>query len=299
MIPCIKGGILMELRDLQIFKSVAHHGSVSNAAKELNYVQSNVTARIKQLEKELKTPLFYRHKKGMTLNPEGRKMVEYVNKILQDVEELRQVFLDSDTPTGTIKIGTVETVRTLPTILASYYNRYPNVDLSLQAGLTEELIKEVADHKLDGAFITGPIKHPLLEQYDVCTEKLVLVTQNETFHIDEFIATPLLVSNQGCGYRSKLERWLKDEGIPPKRIMEFNILETILNSVALGLGITLVPESTVENLSTSGRVHCHPIPEKYSSISTVFIRRKDVYMTNSMQCFLTTIKEHRHIKMFS
>ena len=48
----------MELRDLQIFQSVADQGSVSSAAKELNYVQSNVTARIKQLENELKTPLF-------------------------------------------------------------------------------------------------------------------------------------------------------------------------------------------------------------------------------------------------
>ena len=287
----------MELRDLQIFQSVVHHGSVSSAAKALNYVQSNVTARIKQLENELKTPLFYRHKKGMTLTPEGRKMVAYVNKILQDVEELKKAFLDSDTPSGTLKIGTVETVRTLPTILASYYNRYPNVDLSLKAGLTDELMKEVADHKLDGAFISGPIKHPLLEQYDVCTEKLVLVTQNKTFHIEEFITTPLLVSNQGCGYRSKLEHWLKDEGLLPKRMMEFNILETILNSVALGLGITLVPESAVEHLSTTGKIHCHPIPKKYESISTVFIIRKDVYMTNSMQSFLNIIAEHRHINM--
>ncbi|KOS62995.1 LysR family transcriptional regulator [Lysinibacillus agricola] len=283
----------MELRDLQIFKSVANHGSVSHAAKELNYVQSNVTARIKLLEKELQTPLFYRHKKGMTLNPEGRKMLTYVNKILQDVEEMKQVFLDSDTPTGTLKIGTVETVSILPTILASYYKGYPNVDLTLQAGLTEELIKKVADHQLDGAFITGPIKHPLLEQYDVYTENLVLISQNKSFRIEEFMTTPLLVSNQGCGYRSKLELWLKDEGLLPKRIMEFNILETILNSVAIGLGVTLVPQSAAEHLSTTGKVHCHPIPKKYGTISTVFIRRKDAYMTNSMECFLKTIAEHQ------
>lgn len=148
----------MELRDLQIFQSVADQGSVSSAAKELNYVQSNVTARIKQLENELKTPLFYRHKRGMTLTAEGRKMLVYVNKILQDVDELKQVFLDSETPSGILKIGTVETVSTLPTILSSYYKSYPNVDLSLQAGLTEELIREVLDHQLDGAFISGPIK---------------------------------------------------------------------------------------------------------------------------------------------
>ncbi|OJE49775.1 LysR family transcriptional regulator [Bacillus proteolyticus] len=287
----------MELRDLQIFQSVADRGSVSSAAKELNYVQSNVTARIKQLENELKTPLFYRHKRGMTLTAEGRKMLVYVHKILQDVEELKQVFLDSETPSGILKIGTVETVSTLPTILSSYYKSYPNVDLSLQAGLTEGLIREVIDHQLDGAFISGPIKHPLIEQYDVSTEKLMLVTQNKAFHIEEFTTTPLLVFNQGCGYRSKLEHWLKDEGLLPKRIMEFNILETILNSVALGLGITLVPQSAVQHLSKAGKVHCHAIPEKYGSISTVFIRRKDSYMTNSMRSFLKTIEGHHHINM--
>lgn len=287
----------MELRDLQIFQSVARHGSISNAAKELSYVQSNVTARIKQLENELKTPLFYRHKKGVTLNPEGRKMMSYVNKILQDVEELRQVFLDSDIPSGTLKIGTVETVSILPTILASYHKKYPNVDLSLQAGLTKELIEKVTNHQLDGAFISGPIKHLVLEQYDVYTEKLVLVTKSKTFHLEEFTTTSLLVSNQGCGYRSRLEQWLRDEGLLPKRIMEFNILETILNSVSLGLGITLVPESVVKYLSTSGKVYYHSIPEKYSKISTVFIRRKDAYMTSSMQSLLNTIEEHRNINV--
>jgi LysR family transcriptional regulator, cell division regulator len=329
----------MELRDLQIFQSVARHESISNAAKELSYVQSNVTARIKQLENELKTPLFYRHRKGVTLNPEGRKMMSYVNKILQDVEELKQVFLDSDIPSGTLKIGTVETVSILPTILASYHKKYPNVDLSLQAGLTKELIEEVTNHQLDGAFISGPIKHSVLEQYDVYAEKLVLVTKNKTFHLEEFTTTSLLVSNQGCGYRSRLEQydvyaeklvlvtknktfhleeftttsllvsnqgcgyrsrleqWLRDEGLLPKRIMEFNILETILNSVSLGLGITLVPESVVKYLSTAGKVYYHPIPEKYSRISTVFIRRKDAYMTSSMRSLLNTIEEHRNINV--
>jgi LysR family transcriptional regulator, cell division regulator len=287
----------MELRDLQIFQSVARHESISNAAKELSYVQSNVTARIKQLENELKTPLFYRHRKGVTLNPEGRKMMSYVNKILQDFEELKQVFLDSDIPSGTLKIGTVETVSILPTILASYHKKYPNVDLSLQAGLTKELIEEVTNHQLDGAFISGPIKHSVLEQYDVYAEKLVLVTKNKTFHLEEFTTTSLLVSNQGCGYRSRLEQWLRDEGLLPKRIMEFNILETILNSVSLGLGITLVPESVVKYLSTAGKVYYHPIPEKYSRISTVFIRRKDAYMTSSMRSLLNTIEEHRNINV--
>ncbi|MEY8191980.1 LysR family transcriptional regulator [Peribacillus simplex] len=282
----------MEMRDLQIFQCVAKYGSVSKAAVELNYVQSNVTARIKHLEQELRTPLFNRHKRGMSLTAEARKMLEYVNKILLDVEELKQVFLDSETPTGILNIGTVETVSDLPKILASYYKQYPNVDLSIKAGITEDLIKDVIEHRLDGAFVTGPIKHPLIQPYDVCTEKLVLVTRNETFNLEEIITEPFLVFSQGCGYRSKLEQWLKEEEVMPKRIMEFNVLETILTSVTLGLGITLVPQSAVNHLTATEKVHVHAIPEEYGNISTVFIHRKDAYMTNSMQSFLQTIEAH-------
>ncbi|MCY8110530.1 LysR family transcriptional regulator [Bacillus spizizenii] len=287
----------MELRDLQIFKSVAHHKSITGAAKELSYVQSNVTARIKQLENELKAPLFNHHKKGVSLSPEGRKKIEHVNKILKDVEKLKQAFLDSDVPSGILKIGTVETVRILPTILASYYKKYPNVDLSLEAGLTEELIIKVTNQELDGAFISGPIKNSILEQYDVYTEKLTLVTTNKTFNIEDFLTTPILVSNRGCGYRSRLEHWLQDEGLLPNRILEFNILETILNSVALGLGITVVPETAVMQLSAAGKVYCHPLPEEYSCIPTIFIRHKDAYLTNSMHSLLQTIAEHKNMSM--
>ena len=113
----------------------------------------------------------------------------------------------------------------------------------------------------------------------------MLITQNKSLSYRRIYNNASTRFNQGCGYRSKLERWLKDEGLLPKRIMEFNILETILNSVALGLGITLVPQSAVHHLSKAGKVHCHAIPEKYGSISTVFIRRKDSYMTNSMRSF--------------
>lgn len=65
---------LMESNELRIFKAVAEEGSITKAASTLGYVQSNVTARIKQLESELKTQLFYRQR-GMILTPTDRKSV--------------------------------------------------------------------------------------------------------------------------------------------------------------------------------------------------------------------------------
>lgn len=283
----------MELRDLQVFQSVAMHGSVSKAAAELNYVQSNVTARIKKLERQLQTTLFYRHSRGMTLNAEGKKLLQYTQGILSSMEEIKKTFQDRDTPSGLLEIGIVETVISLPVILSAYHRKYPKVDLSLKAGVTEKLLQDVLDFQLDGAFITGPVKHPSIEHIDVFEEELVLVSRNDHISLEDIVHKPLLVFNKGCGYRWRLETWLKDEGVIPKQIMEFGTFETIIGSVSAGLGITIVPRPTVSHLVSRGVVHCHAVPEKYRVIHTIFIYRKDTFLTNTVKTFIQVIESNR------
>ncbi|MGG1634487.1 LysR family transcriptional regulator [Paenibacillus sp. NRS-1760] len=279
----------MEFKDLKIFQTVAAHGSISKAALELNYVQSNVTARIKLLEKELDTPLFYRHKRGMILNTEGKRLLEHSKEILSKMEEMKRTFHNKTNPSGVLEIGIVETVIALPHILSSYYSKYPNVELSLTAGVTDQLLQEVLDMKLDGAFVTGPIRHPLIEQVEVIQEKLVLVTKGDAFSMDDITTKPLLLYNKGCGYRGRLESWMKVEGIIPKQIMEFGTFGTIIGSVAAGVGITIIPESSIIDLAANGTVYCHSVPEPYRDITTIFIRRKDSYLTSTLQCFIDEI----------
>lgn len=279
----------MEIKDLRIFQSVARHGSISMAANELNYVQSHVTTRIKLLEEELSTQLFHRHSRGTVLNSEGKKLLSYVEKILSMLEEMIKVARDSENPSGTLEIGTVETVIKLPVILSNYHKNYPNVDLTLKTGVTEELIDLILHHKLDGAFVTGFGDHSEIVQHEVFREELVLISNNERNTFEELINQPLLVFHAGCSYRERLENWLKDEGVISAKIIEFGTLETILGSVISGLGVTLVPKSTVNHLELEGIVQCHRIPTKYSNISTVFIRRADSYLTSTMKKFIETI----------
>ncbi|AOZ93027.1 LysR family transcriptional regulator [Paenibacillus crassostreae] len=281
----------MELNDLAIFQSVATHGSVSKAAIELSYVQSNVTARIKLLEKELQTPLFYRHKRGMTLNTEGKRLLEYSRDILSKVNEMKDVFSQASEPSGILDIGIVETVNALPVILSTYYRKYPNVELSLQAGVTEQLVQDVIDMKLDGAFVTGPIRHPLIDQIEVISEKLVLVSRSSSLSMEDITRKPLLLYKKGCGYRERLESWMRIEGIIPKQVMEFGTFGTIIGSVAAGIGITVIPESSVTDLAAKGTVHCHRLPQPYQNITTVFIRRNDAYLTGTLQSFIDEIIE--------
>ncbi|MGG4443027.1 LysR family transcriptional regulator [Brevibacillus fortis] len=280
----------MEINDLKIFQMVATLGSVSKTAAELSYVQSNVTARIKLLEKELGTPLFYRNKRGMTLNTEGKRLLEYSREIIAKFEEMQNYFHRASEPSGVLEVGMVETINALPGLLSSYCSQYPHVDLSLKAGVTENLLQKVLDLALDGAFVSGPINHPLIEQEQVFQEELVLVTKNSSFTASDITGKALLLYKKGCGYRERLETWMKVEGLIPKKVMEFGTFETIIGGVAAGIGITILPKSAVHHLVESGAVHIHCIPEPYHEVTTVFIRRKDSFITSTMQAFLDEIR---------
>jgi len=282
----------MELNDLIIFQKVAEHGSISKAAAELNYVQSNVTARIKLLEKELHTPLFSRHKRGMIINSEGKRLLEYAKDITAKVEELKMSFQDKAEAGGLLKIGIVETVNALPHILSSFNDHYPNIEVSLMAGVTDQLVQDVLDMKLDGAFVTGPIRHPNVEQLSVISERLVLVAKRDNFTMDQLTTTPFLLYHKGCGYRGRLESWMKVEGIIPRKVMEFGTFGTIIGSVAAGIGVTVIPQSTVTELVEKQVVEEHPLPEPYCDITTIFIWRKDAYITRSLAHFIEEIRIH-------
>lgn len=291
----------MELRDLEIFITVIEHGNISGAARELNYVQSNVTARIQRLETQLDTPLFHRHNRGMTLTPEGKKLKLYAEKLLAMAADVRHAFLNADTPTGSLDIATVETVIQLPQILSSYNNKYQHIDLTLTTGVTEQLVDEVLNYRLDGAFVTarGHTVHPNLVQYDVFEEELVLISDHHPTTLDDLKGKPFLVFKSGCGYRAKLEEWLADQQVTSSRFMELGTLETILGSVYAGLGVSFVPHSTVKHHEARGLIQCHPLPEEYSKIRTVFIRNKEAFLTSTVEKFIETIEETRARDVYS
>lgn len=280
----------MEFKDLEIFQIVAKTGTVTQAAKELNYVQSNITSRIKKLEREMKTPLFNRHRRGMSLTPEGKKLLSYSEQILALKEEMTRAVQVHQEPSGKLEIGTIESVTHLPQILTHYVNRYKQVDLSIFTSVTETLIHQVLDYQLDGAFITKSVLPPELIAHDVFHEELVLISHPDILSLDEVIEQPILCFSQGCGYRARLAEWYKDQRITPQKIMEFGTLETILRSTIMGLGIAFVPKSEVVQLEKDKLIHIHKLPEQYSHIKTVFIRRADIHLSPTINSFIKTIE---------
>lgn len=282
----------MESNELRIFKAVAEEGSITKAAQTLGYVQSNVTARIQQLEAELNTQLFYRQH-GMILTPAGVKLSTYAEKIIHLLNEAKRSLNDSTDTSGSLSLGTNHTISSLniPGLLSQYHKSYPQVNLSLTTSHSEDLIYKILHFQLDGAFVNIlSIKEDNIVKEFMFEEKLVLISNPECTSIEDLFLKSFLMYPTGCSTRLKLENWLRLNGAGNVRFMEFDNLHSIIEGVLAGLGVSFVPESSVKKYIEEGSIKYFTIPSQYSTTRTFFIRHKDSLKTNSLTKFIELIE---------
>lgn len=264
---------------------------MNRAASELNTVQSNVTARVRALEEELGVVLFHRGRKGVTLTAAGQRLLPYALKVTHMLEEARRAVKDDGKPRGRLTIGSLETsaVLRLSPVLTAYSAAYPDVDLVLRTGTTSELIEQVLDHAVEGAFVCGPVNHQDLIEEVFFREELVVLTPPAIRSLDDLTrkgGVKIVVLRQGCSYRQILENILIKRGVVGIRHLEFGTLETIYSSVRAGLGITLLPKSLIGSIWRDNGVGVHQVPEAESRITTVFVRRQDALISSALKEFL-------------
>ena len=281
----------MDAADLRVFEAVARLGGMSRAAVELNTVQSNVTARIRRLEDELGTALFQRHSRGVTLTAAGRRLLPYARRMGNLLADARRAAIDDGKPTGQLNVGSLETTAALrlSPVLSAYAAAWPEVDLVLTTGTTCELIDAVLEHRLEGAFVCGPVDHPDLHEQSAFREQLVVVTAPSVRSLDQLGAQDrlkIVVLRAGCSYRQRLESLLATRGIVGVRLLEFGTLDSILACVGAGIGVTLLPRIVVEAAAQDGRVALHGLPAAEAEVETLFIRRHDAFVSSALAAFL-------------
>ncbi|TCZ75972.1 LysR family transcriptional regulator [Paenibacillus albiflavus] len=274
----------MESGDLRIFQAVAREGSITKAAQMLNYVQSNVTNRIQYLEAQLKTPLFRRSNRGMTLTPAGENLLGYADKILILIDEAVKSTQYSDHPSGPLRIGSIETTAVihLTPLLTEYQSRYPDVNVSLITGVTHALLQRVLDYELDGAFVYGPIDHPDIEHVAAFEEELVLISELGKSDMHELLSKPMLFFDVGCTHREKAESFLRGTGLTTYQIMEFGTLAVILDGVSAGLGVSMLPRSSIAKAEEKGIIASHRLPEEYRALQVWFVHRHDSIYSSAL-----------------
>ena len=278
----------MDLGALRIFLAVAEESSISRAAERLHYVQSNVTTRIRRLEENLGTSLFIRTGRGMVLTSAGQNLLGYARQILRTVEQARLAVTGTASPQGPLTLGAIDTVAAvhLPKVLARYHQQYPKVAIGLQTGASQELVRQVLNYDIEGAFVGGPVTNSEIVQQEVCIEEMVLVTAPDQPAPDTGNFDTILVFRPGCSCRNRLEQWLREQGLTPIKLMEFGTLDAILGCVGAGMGITMLPRSFVERGSFASLVRTHSVAEPFAHVPTLFVRRKDMAASPALSALI-------------
>lgn len=294
----------MELFQLHSFLKVAEEGSITRAADALYLTQPAVTQHIKSLENELGVALFDRTGRGVRLTEAGEAFRGYVRRCLAVLDEGRSVISDLQAGTSgrlTIGAGVTTSIFHLPQWLREFREQYPGVDVVVRTGRSREVTQLVLERDIDMGLVTSPVEHPDLQVIGLYDEEIVLVAPpdhllthgNPTAR--ELAEAPLILFPQGSGFRDYLDRALAEAGIQAQVKMETDSVEAIKSFVMVGLGVSFLPESSVDaeiEAELLARVTVESLPKL--ARRTSIIHRADRYLSTGARGFLHILQDRFH-----
>lgn len=247
---------------------VADYGNLTRAAQELGYTQSNLSYMINRLETEFDVKVFHRERQGVTLTKAGQALIPVMRQIEALENALAQTALSHKT--GTLRIGSFSSVSTLwlPSILKTFYQKYPTTIVSVEDMNTYPVIDSaVRNGDADCAFYAGTYHSgldffPLYRDpyYAVVSENHPLAEQEVT-NVKELSQYPFVMPSEGTG-NSAIRELVKELHISPTLVIKSQGDLTTLKLVEQDLGISVLPGLSVESVPQSVRVI--PLQEKLS-----------------------------------
>lgn len=275
----------MELSDLRYFLAVIDEGGVSSAAKKLNRVPSNITARIKKLESHLDTQLFIRDGNRLRVSPSGQQLSQSARELLLQAE--RAVMdIKGSKPSGLLRVGSIEMAAATRLVepVMDFHHRYPDVDLQLHAAPTGKLIERVLNGELDIALVSDPMVTANLEQKPVFKETLVLISdrQHQDIKRPEDLGTnpTILGFSHLCSYRKRFDKWLKQDQLIARTI-DIHSYHALLSCVTAGMGVGIIPESVLDIFPYKHAIKQHALPLEWRHSNSCLIWRSNNLTANA------------------
>ena len=254
----------MNLILLDTFRTVIREGSALRAAEKLGCTQSNVTARIRQLEDELGAAVFQRHGKRLALNAAGRRLLPFCDQLLELMSKAKEAVLSAE-ESEPLRIGAMESTAAsrLPGILAGLKREIPKLHVSVRIGAEPELLSLLSEGELDVALTARSMIKKDFRYLPVFDEELVVACACDVTADDLLVSgtASLLAFAEGCPYRKIAEDWLRRRGIGVARTLTFTSYDAIVSCAAAGMGIAIIPRRLLVGRIANGELGGHAFPD--------------------------------------
>ncbi|MCI4338593.1 MAG: LysR family transcriptional regulator [Thermoplasmata archaeon] len=256
----------MELRHLQALTAISDHGTFSAAAEHLNTVQSNISAHVARLERELGAPLVDRADGRLT--EEGLAVVARARRILSELDALvSDVAACKDEVSGTVRVGMIGTTARwlVPRVMDMARHRHPKLRLVVIDGNTTGLEPQLADGVLDLAVLQMPVAGRDLVTRILFEEDLVLVLPQGhamavpglPLTLEDLADLELLLPLPGTAFRDELDAVTRPLGITLLPAAEIDGLRLIASLTFEGYGPAILPATAIPSIL---RDRFHPVP---------------------------------------
>ena len=241
----------MEIHQLTYFIAVAETGSFTRAAERCNIAQPSLSQQIMKLEQELGESLFDRLPRRAILTEAGRMLLPRATSILAELQEIRHgLNADTEDGRGVLSVGFIPTIApfVLPQVTKRFSHEYPLATLSVYEDLTEALVQDITDGKLDVGITSLPIHNKAIRTQELLTEPLLVASSRghelvnrTTIHVKELDEYPFIALSEVHCLGEQVQSFCYQKDLDLQIVCHTSQLSTVQNCVAQGLGVSLVP----------------------------------------------------------
>ena len=263
----------MEIHQLRYFVAVAEEASFSRAAAREHVAQPSLSQQIRKLEAEMDQRLFDRLPRSIVLTEAGKRLLEYARKVLAEIADARCCLDDLQRDvSGRLVVGALPTIApyVLADLIGKFQRRYPKVTLEITEETTENLALRLEDGTVDVALASTCNESPTLERHKLGNEALFVLLPKEhrlakkkTIKWADLKSEKFLLLHEAHCLSAQVSDLLEAHHLHPELPVRSAQLATIVQMVARGMGVSLVPQMMIAHELASGCValpFAPPIP---------------------------------------
>jgi LysR family hydrogen peroxide-inducible transcriptional activator len=272
----------LTLKHLRYFEALARHRHFGRAAEASAISQPALSLQVKELEDILGAPLVERGPRQIRLTPLGEDFAQRARDVLRSVDELAALARASTGPlSGRLRLGVIPTVAPyfLPHLIRQLATGFPDLTLHPREAVTSRLVRDLTEGRLDLALVALPVSEPSLAEHPLFDEEFLLVrpqaqAADPVPTLAQLGRMQLLLLEEGHCFRDQAISVCKLPRLPEGEIMEGSSLSTLVQMVAAGIGVTLIPEmaAPLETRSASVAIDRLPKPRPGRTIGLVWRR---------------------------
>ncbi|MFD0825428.1 LysR family transcriptional regulator [Neobacillus sp. M.A.Huq-85] len=287
----------MDEKDWVAIKVLFEEKNISRASERLYISQPALTYRLKNLEKELGTELFYKIKGGIEFTSEGVYLADYAEEMIKKLQQTKDYILNmKEEVRGTLRLGVSSNFAQykLPKLLKQFSTEYPNVQFSVNTGWSTSIMNLLNSSSVQLGILRGNY-----DWYGAKTmlheERLCLISKREV-DINKLPELPFINYQTDSSLKNLINGWWHDRfSEPPLVTMETDRQETCKEMVKNDLGIAILPEICLQpsdNLFTYGLSYKNGTPVLRS---TWLMYNKDELQLTTVKTFLNFLNQNPNL----